>query len=258
MLRERTGPRVPTPHTQRVPLCNGPVFGRIRSSQFKSGVGAEGVSPRCHGVRLSDRLRLRPFSRPSGDRCSGQGTPSPGSGPTRRRCGCAGLVSCVPSFDSSDDGLHDPPAAKARGGSLSAPDSRLPFATGAIKGSDPDRDPVPDGASDTKAARSHGGGWPVILGQARHLLVEPLDSPPQGVVPLGLQLDLRGVLPLRPLLLRGQNLRKSLVNCPSNSLIQLLHSFDSFTFGRAPTLQGGSAVRQPGAPRTAHPRSPEA
>ena len=34
--------------------------------------------------------------------------PSPGSGPIRRRCSCAGLVSCVPSFDSFfDDGLHD-------------------------------------------------------------------------------------------------------------------------------------------------------
>ena len=34
--------------------------------------------------------------------------PLPGSGPIRRRHSCAGLVSCVPSFDSFfDDGLHD-------------------------------------------------------------------------------------------------------------------------------------------------------
>ncbi len=52
----------------------------------------------------------------------------------------------------------------------------------AISGSDPDRDPVPDGASDTEAAPSRDGGCPEILGQACHQHVEPLDLPLQDFV----------------------------------------------------------------------------
>ena len=51
-----------------------------------------------------------------------------------------------------------------------------------INGSDPDLDPVPGGASDTEAARSRDGGCLVILGQACHLPVEPLDLPLQDFV----------------------------------------------------------------------------
>ena len=77
---------------------------------------------------------------------------------------------------------------------------------------------LPDGASDTEAARSRDGGCPGILGQACRHHVEPLDSPPQGfvlralpldaplqgcdVLPLGF--DLPGVPPLFRLVLRGQ------------------------------------------------------
>ena len=43
---------------------------------------------------------------------------------------------------------------------------RPAMGTGAITGSDLDRDPVPGGASDTEAARSRDGGCPGILGQA--------------------------------------------------------------------------------------------
>ena len=63
------------------------------------------------------------------------------------------------------------------------------------------------------AARFHGGGCPIVLGQAHHLLVEPFDSPPQGVVlpaqPLDLPpqgFDLFGLPPPFRLALRGQQM----------------------------------------------------
>ena len=54
------------------------------------------------------------------------------------------------------------------------------------------RDLAPEAAalSPAVAARSRGARCPVVLGQACHLLVEPLDSPPQGGVLPGLPLDL--------------------------------------------------------------------
>jgi len=61
------------------------------------------------------------------------------------------------------------------------------------------------------SARSRDARCPVVLGQACHLLVEPLDSPPQGGVLPGLPLDLPpqgfdlfGVPPLFLLVLHGQ------------------------------------------------------
>ncbi|MYC91821.1 MAG: hypothetical protein F4X15_10160 [Gemmatimonadetes bacterium] len=105
---------------------------------------------------------------------------------------------------------------------------------GIVSGSDPDRDPVPDGASDTEAARSRAGGCLEILGQACRQHVEPLDSPlqdfvlraqpldalPQGFVLPALPLDapsqgfdvlpqgfdLPGVPPLFRFVLRGQQM----------------------------------------------------
>ena len=96
-----------------------------------------------------------------------------------------------------------------------------------VSGSVPDRDPVPDGASDTEAARSRDGGCPEILGQACRQHVEPLDSLlqdfvlraqpldalPQGFVLPALPLDappqgfdLPGLPPLFRLVLRGQQI----------------------------------------------------
>ena len=45
---------------------------------------------------------------------------------------------------------------------------RAALGTGVISGSDPDRDPVPGGTSDTETARARGGGCPVVVGQACH------------------------------------------------------------------------------------------
>ena len=57
-----------------------------------------------------------PATRSEAGRFSDREKPEPGSGPILRRCSCAGLVSCVPSFDSSRfDGLHDPPARELAG-----------------------------------------------------------------------------------------------------------------------------------------------
>ena len=65
-----------------------------------------------------------------------------------------------------------------------------------ISGSDHDRALAPAGASDPAPAQRL-GEHPVVPGQARHLPVELCDLLPQG-------LDLRGVLLLRLLVLRGQ------------------------------------------------------
>ena len=64
-----------------------------------------------------------------------------------------------------------------------------------ISGSDRDRALSHAGASGPAPAQRL-GERPVVLGQARHLPVELCDLPPQG-------LDLRGVLLLRLLVLRG-------------------------------------------------------
>jgi len=71
-----------------------------------------------------------------------------------------------------------------------------------VSGSDPDRDLVPGGASDTEAARSRDGGCPEILGQACRQHVEPLDLPLQDFVLRAQPLDTlpQGfVLPALPL-----------------------------------------------------------
>ena len=78
---------------------------------------------------------------------------------------------------------------------------------------------------------------------------ELLDLPPQGFALRGLLLDtpLQGfdLLGVPPLFRRcsvsycADNFRKAAVSCRSNSVIQLLHSLDSITAGRPPTLQGG-------------------
>ena len=89
-----------------------------------------------------------------------------------------------------------------------------------VSGSDPDRGPVPGGASDTEAARSRDGGCPEILGQACRQHVEPLGSllqdfvlraQPLDVLQQGLDLppqgfDLLGLPPPFRLGLRGQQM----------------------------------------------------
>ena len=77
---------------------------------------------------------------------------------------------------------------------------------GIISGSAQHRGPARVAAlSPAAAARSRDARCPVVLGQACHLLAEPLDSPPQGGVLPGLPLDLPpqgldlfGVPPLFP------------------------------------------------------------